>query len=98
MTTENLSPRWKTWQKIIFRVLFLFLLFFTIDYLYFTFALAMGVKFNSGGEIERYLSILHKPLYWLDAHLYHTGYNLSLIHISEPTRQAENSYAVFCLK
>src|SRR5678810_1204314 len=24
--------------------------------------------------------------------------NLSLIHISEPTRQAENSYAVFCLK
>ncbi len=23
---------------------------------------------------------------------------LSLIHISEPTRQAENSYAVFCLK
>src|SRR5674476_963908 len=26
------------------------------------------------------------------------GYGLSLIHISEPTRQAENSYAVFCLK
>src|SRR5665213_2434991 len=26
------------------------------------------------------------------------GYNLSLIHISEPTRQAEISYAVFCLK
>ena len=24
-------------------------------------------------------------------------YNLSLIHISEPTRQAEMSYAVFCL-
>ena len=24
--------------------------------------------------------------------------NLSLIHISEPTRQAEISYAVFCLK
>src|SRR5678810_1327716 len=24
--------------------------------------------------------------------------HLSLIHISEPTRQAENSYAVFCLK
>ncbi len=23
---------------------------------------------------------------------------LSLIHISEPTRQAENSYAVFCLQ
>ena len=26
------------------------------------------------------------------------GSTLSLIHISEPTRQAENSYAVFCLK
>ena len=26
------------------------------------------------------------------------GPNLSLIHISEPTRQAEISYAVFCLK
>src|SRR5678810_1476432 len=27
-----------------------------------------------------------------------TLHNLSLIHISEPTRQAEISYAVFCLK
>src|SRR5674476_568713 len=27
-----------------------------------------------------------------------TVYELSLIHISEPTRQAEISYAVFCLK
>ena len=27
-----------------------------------------------------------------------TGNELSLIHISEPTRQAEISYAVFCLK
>ena len=27
-----------------------------------------------------------------------TAYELSLIHISEPTRQAEISYAVFCLK
>ena len=28
----------------------------------------------------------------------HIGTALSLIHISEPTRQAEISYAVFCLK
>ena len=28
----------------------------------------------------------------------HTNLDLSLIHISEPTRQAEISYAVFCLK
>src|SRR5678810_316816 len=27
-----------------------------------------------------------------------TDFDLSLIHISEPTRQAEISYAVFCLK
>ena len=30
--------------------------------------------------------------------LNHDGHTLSLIHISEPTRQAEISYAVFCLK
>ena len=30
--------------------------------------------------------------------LEHTNLVLSLIHISEPTRQAEISYAVFCLK
>src|SRR5674476_166849 len=30
--------------------------------------------------------------------LHKTGISLSLIHISEPTRQAEISYAVFCLK
>eukprot|EP01017_Pseudomicrothorax_dubius_P036213 TRINITY_DN5166_c0_g2_i2.p1 TRINITY_DN5166_c0_g2~~TRINITY_DN5166_c0_g2_i2.p1 ORF type:complete len:311 (+),score=34.15 TRINITY_DN5166_c0_g2_i2:206-1138(+) len=31
-------------------------------------------------------------------YLFHQSKNLSLIHISEPTRQAEISYAVFCLK
>src|SRR5678809_1655073 len=30
--------------------------------------------------------------------IHHALYVLSLIHISEPTRQAEISYAVFCLK
>ena len=34
----------------------------------------------------------------LPLYLFHQGTNLSLIHISEPTRQAEISYAVFCLK
>src|SRR5450756_1080381 len=32
------------------------------------------------------------------SHLALTGYNLSLIHISEPTRLGMISYAVFCLK
>src|SRR5678809_950409 len=31
-------------------------------------------------------------------HLSYVVQDLSLIHISEPTRQAESSYAVFCLK
>ena len=33
-----------------------------------------------------------------DVFVHYSGLNLSLIHISEPTRQAEISYAVFCLK
>ena len=36
----------------------------------------------------------HDDLNWPQGALY----VLSLIHISEPTRQAEISYAVFCLK
>ena len=35
-------------------------------------------------------------LFWTPLHA--DGSYLSLIHISEPTRQAEISYAVFCLK
>src|SRR5665213_1612078 len=34
----------------------------------------------------------------LDGEKLHGLWHLSLIHISEPTRQAEISYAVFCLK
>ena len=41
-------------------------------------------------KILGYSSIMH---YFEDANM-----DLSLIHISEPTRQAEISYAVFCLK
>src|SRR5674476_1487070 len=39
-----------------------------------------------------------KPRYWLNAEWFDADQSLSLIHISEPTRQAEISYAVFCLK
>src|SRR5665213_3892891 len=38
---------------------------------------------------------VNQPAFPLRAHI---TYHLSLIHISEPTRQAEISYAVFCLK
>lgn len=74
MTTQPLSQPWPIWQKIIFRILFLFLLFFTLDYLYGTFALTLGAKLNNF-EIEHFLSALNKPFYWLDTHLYHIGYN-----------------------
>lgn len=74
MATQNLSPSWSLWQKIIFRILFLFLLFFTLDYLYGTFAFVFGIKDNYR-EIEQFLSVLNQPLYWLDTHLFHIGYN-----------------------
>jgi hypothetical protein len=72
---EKFSPHWPLWQKIMFRILFLFLLFFTLDYLYGTFAFVFGVKSDNGQEFEQFLSVLNKPLYWLDMHLYHMGYN-----------------------
>ena len=44
---------------------------------------------------------LDKNYQWTDDSIQAVKYalvSLSLIHISEPTRQAEISYAVFCLK
>lgn len=75
MTVQNLPTYWPLWQKIIFRILFLFLLFFTLDYLYGTFAFVFGVKSGNGQELEQFLSILNQALYWLDTQLYHIGYN-----------------------
>ncbi len=74
MTTQNLSPRWPLWQKIIFRILFSFLLFFTFDYLYGTFAMTFGVN-PRNADLTQFLSFLNKPFYWLDTHLYHIGYD-----------------------
>src|SRR5678809_1281571 len=42
-------------------------------------------------EKDRMQNRLERSVHWRDK-------ILSLIHISEPTRQAEISYAVFCLK
>src|SRR5674476_1017206 len=76
------------------------------------FAVAELERNSGGGLIARqpeekliFLSKIGYPL-WLypknNVNLVFDGfgdssYNLSLIHISEPTRQAEISYAVFCL-
>ena len=46
------------------------------------------LKAKSGVELKKF----YKEL------LNHLGENLSLIHISEPTRRTPISYAVFCLK
>src|SRR5678809_527985 len=59
-------------------------------------------KFREGSKPPEMCIITHSH----GDHSYHannyemicTVHRLSLIHISEPTRQAEISYAVFCLK
>ena len=55
------------------------------------FLMAMGVSFS--GKADLGMSPVNSIPYVLSE-----IYTLSLIHISEPTRQAEISYAVFCLK
>src|SRR5678810_958751 len=53
-----------------------------------------GRKEKTGAKIEVFLlRELNRP-----NRLWDVIVDLSLIHISEPTRQAEISYAVFCLK
>lgn len=74
MATKSISTHWPTWKKIIFRISFLFLLYFTFDYLYFTFAIIFRVN-QENIDFAQMLSFLSKPLYWLDTHLYHIGYN-----------------------
>ena len=68
-------------------------------------------KHNLTLSLEAYKTLLGKPVKAV-YELFHKDYGddfdveetikavhqLSLIHISEPTRQAEISYAVFCLK
>ena len=47
---------------------------------------------------EEMLESANREAYKVYADLISSNIHLSLIHISEPTRQAEISYAVFCLK
>ena len=50
-------------------------------------------NFVEGSDIQAGVS-----LYQIDPATYQASYDLSLIHISEPTRLGMISYAVFCLK
>ena len=58
-------------------------------------AFAMKVK---AGRMNDYRKKLGEIWPELTTFLDRNKVKLSLIHISEPTRQAEISYAVFCLK
>ena len=74
MATKNYSTPWPLWRKIVFRILFLFLTFFTVNNLYTSFAFTFLVDLNKMA-IENFLTFLNEPFYWLDRHLYHLGYN-----------------------
>ena len=52
---------------------------------------------NRGRDFATFLTAMGKIGYGFAYRVLDAQY-LSLIHISEPTRQAEISYAVFCLK
>jgi hypothetical protein len=78
LTVDSMQP-WKSWQKIVFRFLFLFLGFFLLNYE----AVFISFSFNFFSRFLKIYSSLAQPLYWLDKHLYHRGYNLQL-HRSFP--------------
>ncbi len=80
---ENDEASWKAWKKISFRFCFLFLGLTTF------WAWDLIIYFVSAtSDLNRFdLTKLFKPLsgsfYWLDKHIYHTGYNPA-IHASFP--------------
>ena len=62
-------------------------------------ALARSLKMNRTNTIGMLVTTSNNPFYAeVVRGVERSCYELSLIHISEPTRQAEISYAVFCLK
>ena len=85
-------------KKITFRFLFVELaLFLLVIILLFT--LLLPALIRSTTNKCNYISTTIVNLFDNQLHtMSNMAYILSLIHISEPTRQAEISYAVFCLK
>jgi len=78
LTKDPLQP-WKSWQKIIFRFLFLFLGFFLLNYE----LVFISLGFNFFDTLSKIYESIASPLYWLDTHLYHTQYNPQL-HLNLP--------------
>src|SRR5674476_505570 len=63
-----------------------------------TYIVSRRIVFISGGIIHASFGGIGMGYYLGINPLFGAAIFLSLIHISEPTRQAEISYAVFCLK
>jgi hypothetical protein len=82
----NTEPQWKSWQKFAFRFLFLFLGFFLLNYE----LVLIFLTFNEFDKVSLIYDPLQKPLFWMDRHFYHTGYNPA-IHENLP---ADNHYGV----
>ena len=67
----NNDPIWKGWQKFAFRFLFLFLGFYLFNYsLVFVFIILTQFE-----KVYTIYIFLEKPVYWLDKHIFHTGFN-----------------------
>ncbi len=74
MQDLNTEPQWKIWEKFTFRFLFLFLGFYLLNYGLAFFFITI--------QFDKFLSLVYKPfekpLYWLDKHFYHIGYDPKL--------------------
>ena len=69
-TTDTAHP-WKVWEKIVFRFLFLFLGFYLLNYE----LVFISFDFNFYDVLSKIYESVAQPLYWLDTHFYHTGYD-----------------------
>jgi hypothetical protein len=66
---ENNKNKWTHLQKISFRFFFLFLGLTTIS------CWELAIKIAYGIDEDKFNKPLAAPFYWLDKHIYHTGFN-----------------------
>ena len=66
---ENNENKWTHLQKISFRFFFLFLGLTTIS------CWELAIEFAYGMDEDKFNKPLAAPFYWLDKHIYHTGFN-----------------------
>ena len=82
----NTEPKWKGWEKIGFRFLFLFLGFYLLNYEVVFIFLAL----NQFDKLSTVYTFFEKPVLWIDKQLLHIGYNPT-IHQNLP---GDNHYGV----